>query len=552
MKPAQRHQQGKAVFDLIEEATHLLRGAPAATLAVYYAGAIPFVLGLLFFWAEMSRSPLAPQHLAGGSLGLTALFLWMKCCQAIFARRLRAQAAGQPPTPLSARRCARIFFAQAVIQPSGLFLLPVALVPTLPFPWVYAFYQNVSALDDGGEAAGGSLLKNARRQAALWPRQNFLMLGIMMAFAGCLFLNWLTVCLTLPGLFKMLLGIESDFTRSPLALLNSTFCAAMAGLTYLSVDPLFKAIYTLRCFYGESRQSGEDLKAELKPFVQTALKRAALLAVLLAVCAVSPVKADTTNSPAGPTAGRSLSPPALDRAINQTIHENKYTWRMPRQQAVAADADEGVFEKFLDKIGHLLRDWVKAALNWIDKMLDKLYRILFPRRNHVESSGYGWIMSLQFLLYGLAAAAIIALIIFLYRVFREQHKPAPAVAGEAIQPVPDLTDENVRADQMPEDGWTQLARELLARGEFRLAMRAFYLSALARLAARNLISIARFKSNRDYERELRRRAHAFPALLDVFAGSVSVFESVWYGMHETNRELVDRFAAELDRLKGEG
>jgi hypothetical protein len=46
MKGKQRQRQSKAVFDLIEEATHLLRTAPAATLAVYYLGAIPFVLGL--------------------------------------------------------------------------------------------------------------------------------------------------------------------------------------------------------------------------------------------------------------------------------------------------------------------------------------------------------------------------------------------------------------------------------------------------------------------------------------------------------------------------
>jgi len=53
--------------------------------------------------------------------------------------------------------------------------------------------------------------------------------------------------------------------------------------------------------------------------------------------------------------------------------------------------------------------------------------------------------------------------------------------SEAIFPVPDLADENIRADQLPEDGWTKLARELLERGEFRLAMRAFYLASLAHL-----------------------------------------------------------------------
>src|SRR5580698_6859784 len=116
MKRTHRRAEGKTCLDLIEEATHLLRMVPAATLAVYFLGTIPFVLGLLFFWADMSRSPLAPQHLAGASLGMVALFLWMKLCQAVVARRLRAHAAGVSYEPLTFRRCLRIFFTQAAIQ----------------------------------------------------------------------------------------------------------------------------------------------------------------------------------------------------------------------------------------------------------------------------------------------------------------------------------------------------------------------------------------------------------------------------------------------------
>ena len=40
------------VFSLVEEAVVLLRRQPLA-LARYYIGALPFVLGFLFFWADM-------------------------------------------------------------------------------------------------------------------------------------------------------------------------------------------------------------------------------------------------------------------------------------------------------------------------------------------------------------------------------------------------------------------------------------------------------------------------------------------------------------------
>ena len=133
MKPAHDHNSEKPGIELIEEATHLLRAAPVETLATYYAGTIPFVLGFLYFWTDMSVSPYANQHLAEASLATAALFFWMKFCQALFALRLRAQlAADEVPQP-GAPGYARILFQQAVIQPLGLFLLPLALVLAVPF-----------------------------------------------------------------------------------------------------------------------------------------------------------------------------------------------------------------------------------------------------------------------------------------------------------------------------------------------------------------------------------------------------------------------------------
>jgi hypothetical protein len=262
---SKRRQEGFGVFDLVEEATHLLRTAPAATLAAYYLGAVPFVLGLLFFWADMSRNPFASEHLADGSLTMGLLFLWMKFWQAIFARRIRAQRAAQPAPPLTARAAVRIFFVQAIWQPSGLFLIPLSCIPVFTFPWVYGFYQNISALSDD-QATAGQVFKKSYRQAALWPRQNVFALLIFAGFGLYIYWNWSIVCFTLPELFKMLFGVESKFTKSPFSLFNSTFGAAMFGLTYLCADPILKSYYALRCFYGESLQSGEDLKADLASF----------------------------------------------------------------------------------------------------------------------------------------------------------------------------------------------------------------------------------------------------------------------------------------------
>src|SRR5437879_6296966 len=308
MKRARSRQPGKGGLDLIDEAAHLLRAASSATLATYYLGAIPFVLGFLYFWTDMSRSPFANQHLAEAALATTALFIWMKFCQASFARRIRAQLAAEPMPRWSFRQTIRVLLTQAVIQPSGLFLIPLSLVLTLPFAWVYAFYQSVTAMADADSSESSKLVKRAWKQTALWTWQNHIGLIIALVFGVCVFLNWAMVAFSVPSLLKMLFGVESSFSKSPAAMLNTSFLATIFGLTYLCVDPILKTVYALRCFYGESLQSGEDLKAELKQFTLQAWQVGAVLLFAFTVAAgVSP--AATLESPA------TISPPALDRAI---------------------------------------------------------------------------------------------------------------------------------------------------------------------------------------------------------------------------------------------
>lgn len=553
MKRISQRQQGKSAFDIIEEATHLLRSASAATLAVYFLGTIPFVLGVLFFWADMSRSPLASQHLALASFGVAGLFGWMKFCQCLFARRLRAQAAHVELSPLDFRGAVRIFLTQATVQPWGLVVLPLALVPALPFPWTYAFFHNVSALDDGAANRAPDFLKKSWRLAALWQKQNHIAVSLLALFAFVVFLNWLSVGLMLPHLVKMFTGIESKFTQSPEAMLNTTFTAAMIGLTYLCVDPLARAVYVLRSFYGEAQSSGEDLKAELKQFLNPTIKTVAVIVFALTIFSVSPVKAADTNLSLSVSVKKNIPASELDQAIGETIHERKYLWRMPRENIADRDAEQGIIATFFNQVGAQLREWARSIRDWTEKIWRKLFP---PRQHHPQSSAsgdYGWIMSLQILMYGLVALAAAALAIFIYRVWRNRQRKSLVVASEPVAAaVPDLTDENVRADQLPEDGWTKLARELFEQGEFRLAMRAFYLASLAHLAARNLISIARFKSNHDYERELHRRAHAFPNLLSLFGDNILAFERIWYGMHAADADGVQRFAAAVERMKAGG
>jgi hypothetical protein len=539
MKPA-IHGVGRSAIELVEEAVHVLRLSPSGTLASYYIGALPFVLGLLYFWADMSRSPVANHHLAASALGLSGLFGWMKFWQAVCMRQLRASLEGRAPSRATFGEAKQILVAQVCLQPIGLFVLPLALVPIFPFPWVYAFFQNLTALA-GDFPRLRDLLTEAKRQTTLWPGQNVVILLVLGGFGLCLFLNWSVVCFVLPGLTKSLLGVESIFTRSGLSMLNTTFFATMFGLTYLCVDPILKAAYALRCFYGQSVRTGQDLKAELRSFTEASGRTAlcVLIGLVLGTSAVS--NAAETASPDVPDQRGEVSLQQLERSIQQVINQTKYTWRSPRDRLKEPE-EEGFLGRFFNRVKSLMQkclDWVGG---WLRKLFDR-------NRTSPPRGGYGWMMTQQLLLYGLILAAGIGLALLIARVARGRQGGTPALAGEPVAPAPDLMDDNLGADQLPEDGWAGLARELLARGELRLALRAFYFASLAHLAARNLISLAKFKSNREYERELGRRGHAFPQLLSVFGENVSVFDRTWYGLHDINAELVLRFAENVDRIK---
>lgn len=169
-----------------------------------------------------------------------------------------------------------------------------------------------------------------------------------------------------------------------------------------------------------------------------------------------------------------------------------------------------------------------------------------------EPSGGGWVNVMQPIIYVLLGVGVVVLGVLLWQAYRQRRRGAAKEADESAAATPDLADEDVTADDLPEKDWLDLAREMLAKGDRRLALRAMYLASLALLAERDMIAIARFKSNGDYRAELQRRAHAVPDLVGAFAGNVDYFEDAWYGMHEVTDGIVRGFVANQKRIRSSG
>jgi len=702
MNRSHQRREGMSALELIEQAVHLLRRAPMSVLAGYYVGAVPFVLGLLYFWADMSRNAFASRRCAEEALGLALLFFWMKCWQAVFASELKARVAGAEPSRWTRGRVARLAAAQVILQSSAPFLLPLALLMALPFGWASAFYHNAAVFGDGADAEVRPVLRRAMQQARLWPRQNHVLILVVWLFGFFVMLNLATAMLLAPELLRILAGVETVFTLSGTHMLNTTFLAALFGLTYLAVNPLMKACYVLRCFYGESVQSGADLKAQLrallaagavlvigllfaapdalgarasrpsllvKPQLPWAADRPAPVGATSATakaklregklnrtpaqlcnsiltqqsappgskggsqaasqplpqhaakdtafrvtgpvwgCAAAGIGMKTSRLPVGReknwnctpaqvcnlafaqqltppknfrrsfAASRRLWPPvsanaasvrstpssraasadgqaalpavspaALDDAIKEVLSRPEYAWRMPREQV---EEENGLLASLLDDFLGVLRrglrnvsQWIRDALEWLDEYLRRHQ----PREREGGFLGLDWMETAQWLLVLLACAAVVALTLMLLRAWR-RHRRAETVAAEAIASMPDVSDETITADQLPADEWLQRARELMERGELRLALRALYLGSLATLAQQEMIVLARCKSNHDYERELGRRAHARPQTVNAFTQNVVVFDRVWYGAHPVDDETMGRFTANIERIQ---
>jgi hypothetical protein len=571
MKASPRQKLGRPPLDLYEDAVHLLREAPLGIHLTYQLGAAPFLLGLLWFWTDMTRGAYADLRCAPGALGLAILFLWMKTCQSVFAARLERQLRMAPDEPWTAARWLRILATQAAIQPWGLILLPVScLALLLPTPWVFACLQSATVTADASQGSAVECLRRAVRNGCRWPGQNHGLVGLLIVIAFGVTTNVAVALATAPYLARTLLGVESDFTLTIASLFNTTFLLAVVGLAYLVLDPLVKTVHVLRCFEGEALHTADDLRAGLKRLrlsrrtaAGSGLVASALLGALLLVgpgaspaVAQTPPPAPVGVTPPTPMAvPDAVAPTELNQALDSVLDRPDYTWRAPRE--LSPEEPDNPNES---RLVRWLRGQAKSFSAFLDRNagkvfggLDRWLRKFFstPTTPNLPTGKdqVDWATGLRILVILVLVIGVAWIGWILFRFYQRRRPRTAKPQPVAVAPLPDLTQEQVSADQLPEDDWLAMARDLASRGDLRLALRAVYLASLAHLARRELIRLAPFKTNRDYQRELTRRAGSVPGLPAEFAATAGSFDRVWYGAHAATPELLSETEAHLETMR---
>lgn len=582
--------QARSGLDLGDQAFHLIRRFPR-DLVVYYVGAMPFVVSVLYFWSEMRRWGASGNRCGAWASLLTLLFIWMKSWQSAYAQLLRARVAGNGNSEWTWRRIMRLVSNQLALQPTGFVVLPVALSLLFPFGEAHAFYQNLTVLDDGKMDAR-TLIQKAKHHATLWQKQNLVLVWLMSpmilvataVFYLCflpilsnllldfgqelldlvavlllllciplspvgviLSLNVAVALIAIPWFVKTFLGIETILTQVPSFWFSSVFWAVVCGLVYLIMDPFLKAAYVLRCFYGDSIRTGEDVCIAFRR-ISSAGKVAVFLAMgLLAVLLSSAVAAEdnsTADFTSSPEDLRAILPQELDHAITQVLNRKEFVWRFPNERVEDFDVQENLlfrlirdFREGILKVFRWIEQAVRNVIEYIRRLINRL-----PAVPGLEETDNNWVRVTRLTFYALAVLLAVICLFVLVRALIRTKRSAVVTPQVSETPVPDLEGEEVRPDDLPEEKWFELAQELMQRGENRLALRALFLAFLSHLARRGFITAAPCKTNREYLREAVRRARDDKNVISIFEKCVHVFDCVWYGRDSATVYVVSEFA----------
>ncbi|MBN1904918.1 MAG: DUF4129 domain-containing protein [Deltaproteobacteria bacterium] len=537
-------QKIKSALEIVEEASFVLKHHFSATLPIYYIGALPFVLAFSYFWTDMSHSAFARDHIIPESLLLAVLYVWMKCWHAVYCQKMLSIIRVQPTPGWSYKQLLKLISSQTFISGSAVFIMPLAMITTIPFGWVFAFYQNISMAYNGKRGVK-EIISRAWESASIWPGQNHIILSILSVITVLIFFNMGIAVYILPYLLKTMLGIDTVFSLSGFSILNTTFLIIVSGLTYLVVDPLLKAVYTLRYFYVFSVKSGDDIRTDMINLRGASKVITCLLFfVLLSSYSSNAAAADEPIAAVKePSTVKIASPEEINSSIEKVTRESEFAWRLQNNKEDEDQNEIGAIERFILWI----KDYIVRAWNYIYNKLNEWIKKLIGTEKKNESNDL-WKSNVFLIMYFIFAVLLCILAIVIWRQYQRKRRPAAKITAQGIPSVPDLTDEYVNPVELPAERWLNMGYDLMQRQSFRLALRAFYLAILSRLAEKKLIMIARYKTNLDYLTELKRRDHEHMELIKLFSANIQLFDRAWYGMHEVTETILSGFISDHERM----
>jgi len=240
-----------------------------------------------------------------------------------------------------------------------------------------------------------------------------------------------------------------------------------------------------------------------------------------------------------------ITGPELDRQIERVLQDPEYNWR-ERDGSNGASTHQKRFST-VERWKASIRQMLVSLGNWMRDLMKSLLKpfdLKSPAAQPEPSRSFGFLNALGYLLWAAFAGTLVLFLIRLRRLKTTKLPPSIVPSQKT-----DLADEEIDANQLPDNEWYAMAREKMAAGEFRQAQRALFLATLSYLASHRFITVERWKSNTDYEKELGRKAKHLSELPALFAQSRLGFERCWYGDDRVTPEDLENYNRIYERMK---
>lgn len=194
-----------------------------------------------------------------------------------------------------------------------------------------------------------------------------------------------------------------------------------------------------------------------------------------------------------------------------------------RLESILARPDYATGPRRSNALIRLLEDFIR----WLQS--------LFPKPRGVSPGRADWLVFIvEVVVIGLAAALLLYAAHSVLRRFGRVRRPkvrkkkeARIVLGERLEPEATSTD------------LLSQAEALVRNGDVRGAIRKAYIALLVELGDRKLISLAQYKTNRDYLNSVR----SLPPLHSTMRGLTDSFERHWYGLEQATPDDWQDFRA---------
>jgi hypothetical protein len=227
------------------------------------------------------------------------------------------------------------------------------------------------------------------------------------------------------------------------------------------------------------------------------------------------------------------------KAIREHVQELKGAAAQPGDK----DADKGRLAEILRRSEYVhtapqasaLEQLIERILRWLGK--------LFPHPKPLQPGNLRWLSGLAQIIVVAVCLGVIALLIWRYgprlmsgRRKKKKKREARIVLGERLEP-----------DQTAADLLAQ-AEGLAREGNLRAAIRKAYIALLCELGDRKIISLAQYKTNRDYLNAVRDKGSLYPSMRQL----TNMFELHWYGFVPAGEADWNEFRNGYQRIFREG